>query len=838
MVWPFIALHTLRVHTYMLIVEYHQHQHQCQRLHREAYEKAIKEMLAVTIRIVRLNFIGLPRSGKTSFWRRLMRKIKNILEAMEKEQPSTGVAETGEHVIIQSLSHKIGVISSKKWSVLKDLPEEGNMLIKLIQKTLASLLTGASNLPKSALPDQPKSADRPLSRVGSLPDQPKSIDRPLSHVGESSNQPNQSLSSVDRPLSQVGKSSNLPDQPKSALSSIDRPLSHVGESSNLPNQSLSSVDRPLSQIGKSSNLPDQPKLSSSSSVNASEVVNKPEDDDISKEFLSLIGQAVQSGNTDIQKLLDDMILLINTDTGGQAEFLDLHASLVDGPSLNLLFHRLNDDLDKVFKTYYTDNNGTSTEKVDSTLTVEEVLFQALSSIACFSGCFLDDDCQSRETSTKNMSRNSRSKVMFVGTHRDKVTDDEFKQKNQLLRNKIECTDFFDKDIVKYASPGQLMLSVNNFTGDENEMCCIREKLEAVIEDSFEKIEIPVTWLVLSLYIRSKKWRTLSLTECEKLGGYLNINPEELQHALWFYHHCIGVHLYYPDVLKDTLICDIQVVFDSATNLIKNTFTDGVSERVYQNFKEKAQFSLEDLKKATSSYTDNLIPLEKLVKLLEHLGMLTVVPKVCAMEPTYFMPCVLQSARADELKIPSRRDSDPAPLIMRFNCGYVPMGLFPAMITNLVSQQCTWEDWSLIQEGLWKNKVQFYVGEDYDTVSLLSHPQFFEIAISPRQTSKLMESQCAYVRGVVEDILENVTKRIRHNYSMGYKFGFECPNHPGKDHLCVLEKESASVMVCLQNPRRKQPVELKPTHKVWFTKPKPCFISPSALAMTTPCSGMQ
>ena len=132
------------------------------------------------------------------------------------------------------------------------------------------------------------------------------------------------------------------------------------------------------------------------------------------------------------------------------------------------------------------------------------------------------------------------------------------------------------------------------------------------------------------------------------------------------------------------------MFDSATNLIKNTFTDNVSERAYEDFMEKAQFSLKDLKKATSDYTGNdLIPLDKLVKLLEHLGMLTIIPNDdCAQEPTYFMPCVLKSARLNELQV-SHGGSDPPSLVMRFDCGYVPMGLFPAMITNLVSQQ--WED---------------------------------------------------------------------------------------------------------------------------------------------------
>ena len=719
--------------------------------HRKAYLKAVKEMLTVTIRAVRLNYIGLPRSGKTSFRRRLMNEIKNILEAYlkeQKEQPSTGIAESVGQVIIKTLSHEMGAISCKEWSTLKNLAEEGNMLIQLIYRAMKPVVTVSSKI--EPLPSQ-------------LP-------------------PKQISASANKPV------------PITSLPKHD------------PSETVNELE--------------------SDKSDASETVNEFGGDSISEDILSLIGLAIENDDTDILKLLDDVILLINTDTGGQAEFLDLHSSLVDGPSLNLFFHRLEDDLNKVFKTYYTDESGKSTEKVDSTLTVEEVLFQALSSIACFGGCFLDDkklEVQEASIQTKSSS-NSKSKVLFVGTHRDKVTEDQFQDKDKLLKTKIQSTEFFDKDIIEYALPGQLMLAVNNLTGDENEMRPIRRKLEAVIEENFEKIEIPATWFVLSLYIRSKKWRTLSLAECEKLAGHLNISRDELQHVLWFFHHCIGVHLYYPEVLKDTLICDIQVVFDSATNLIKNTFTDKVSERVYEDFTEKAQFSLKDLKKATSDYTDNdLIPLDKLVKLLEHLGMLTIIPNDdCSQEPTYFMPCVLKSARANELQV-SHGDFDPPSLVMRFDCGYVPMGLFPAMITNLVSQQ--WEDWRLIQEGLRKNKVQFHVGEDFNTVSLLSHPCFFEISVSPREPSKSVESLCARVRGVVKYILDNVTKRIHQNFSMGYKFGFKCPNHPDEDHLCVLEKEVASVMLCLRNPKHKQPITLEPHHKVWFSKP--CGITPSA-----------
>ena len=724
--------------------------------HRDAYKRAIKEMRKVVIRAVRLNYIGLPRSGKTYFRRRLMKEIKNILEAYrmgQKEQPSTGVAESvGQILVLTKMSHAICAIVSKEWTVLKDLSAESSMIIKLINNIITSK-PASSGVPRSVPSDQQEST------------------------------------------------------------SASFPQSVVGDS-----QSVLSDQQESTSVNSSQLLGDESSAASASPIKVMKSVNE---DDIGDNFLSLVSQAIES-DKDLHELLEDMILLINTDTGGQAEFLDLHSSLVDGPSLNLLFHKLTDDLDKVFETYYTDEDGKSTKKMNSTLTVEEVLFQALSSISCFGGCFHGDK---KETITP--SSNSQSKVMFIGTHQDMInSDEEFQDKDKLLQDKILNTEFFNKDIVEYASPGQLMFPVNNQSGDENEMSLIRERLEEVIERSFEKIDIPVAWLVLSLYIRSKKWRTLSLVECEELAGKLNMSREDLQHALWFFHHCIGVHLYYPEILGDTLICDTQVVFDSATNLIRHTFNDKVSERVRKEFKEKGQFSLKDFENACSDYTDDLIPSDKLVKLLEHLGFLTVIPSEsqedCIQDPTYFMPCVLKSARESELSVPCNSASDPAPLIIRFNCGYVPMGIFPAMITTLVSQQKQLRWKLIVQEGLWKNKVQFriHIGKSFNRVFLLSHPRFIQITFSPKEHSST-ESLCAHIRGVLINTLDSImAKRLQNNFRCYdytgkdhyqlYKFGFanECRDH----QLCMLEDDGDSEMLCVQCENE---VQLKPRHAVWF-----------------------
>ena len=341
-------------------------------------------MLTVFIRVVRLNFIGLPRSGKTSLLLRLLEVIKNIQfenDRKKKEgevpedQPSTGLRQSREQVFIKKcVSHKIGTISSKKWSVMESLIKEGNMLVQLIYNSIIN---------------PTKSNKQPIAS-------------PSNSSQAASEEQNSKLEASEGMIQSELKASE-----------------DVSQSESIASDGTSQSDEDQHHI--------------------------------TEDILSLISDAVSRDDTDLQKLLDDMILLINTDTGGQAEFLDLHSSLVDGPSLNLLFHRLQDDLHSVFETYYTYDNGSSTRKVESTLTVEEVLFQALSSIACFSGCFLEDGKPQEKDSIQSKVSKSKSKVMFVGTYRDEVPDEaDFIKKDDALKMKIEDTKFFDKNIIKYA----------------------------------------------------------------------------------------------------------------------------------------------------------------------------------------------------------------------------------------------------------------------------------------------------------------------------------------------------------------------------------------------------
>ena len=70
------------------------------------------------------------------------------------------------------------------------------------------------------------------------------------------------------------------------------------------------------------------------------------------------------------------------DTGGQPAFLEMLPALTMGPAPYLISFRLNQELKQTYD--YVSKKNEQVLLGDSLYTVEEVIFQALSSIACFS----------------------------------------------------------------------------------------------------------------------------------------------------------------------------------------------------------------------------------------------------------------------------------------------------------------------------------------------------------------------------------------------------------------------------------------------------------------------
>ena len=526
------------------------------------------------------------------------------------------------------------------------------------------------------------------------------------------------------------------------------------------------------------------------------------------------------------------------DTGGQPELMEMLPALTIGPALYLLFCKLTDQLDSCYNVSYRSPSGEATLPKMSTNSVQEMILTALASIACFKSSSasltgLDS------TSSHLLQSCNRSVAYIVGTHKDLVTEEQIAEFDEKLQQCIRPTDFFKDNLVQFSSEERMILPVDNMKGGASEIQAIQKLLEDCLKKHFEKISIPASWLVLSLCLRKREERTASLESVLQLAGELGIPEGEVMVALWFLHHYAGVLMYFPNLpeLKDTVITDNQIVYDSATNLIVNTFrfqpSGSVGMAASERFKKTGQFSLEDIKKATAHVSGDYIPLEKLVKLLDHLNILSSFipaasaslsstaqgssPQTNCCNMIYFMPCVLETASQEELAKwwnEASRQVSPAPVFITYKCGFVPIGVFPAVIAKLSGSA----DLKLKIKGIKKNRVEFQFGHDFDTLTLISHPKYYAVHIARRERAKTPTHEvCACVRSLMECTLHSVTSQMNYDFTAEHQWAFECPSHPGRQHLCEVDSNNPSpyVMCCLCDPDAPEPLDMSRQHLVWF-----------------------
>ena len=259
-------------------------------------------------------------------------------------------------------------------------------------------------------------------------------------------------------------------------------------------------------------------------------------------------------------------------------------------------------------------------------------------------------------------------------------------------------------------------------------------------------------------------------------------------------------------------------------MIKKTFTfKNVGWLAADTFKDKAQFTMADLQEVTKDNRDALIPLEKMVSLMEHHKILAALPREDdSAEPTYFMPCVLKSATCAELQ-EICSSPDIAPLMIRYECGYMPLGIFSSLIIGLVSQDEN--GWELVEEGLRRNKIEFQVGDDVDSVTLISRPTFMEVVVfRESDPMKSTTSVCSDIRSTLKSTLNDIHSYMKYSSSARFQYGFECPTHPGKEHLCVLRNLTSNRLLCLQNPKKHAVLPMKDKKQtVWFNQVHTCIM---------------
>ena len=376
--------------------------------------------------------------------------------------------------------------------------------------------------------------------------------------------------------------------------------------------------------------------------------------------------------------------------------------------------------------------------------------------------------------------------------------------------------------MQFSSEDKLIVSMDNMKGGVEEVREIQKMLERTIQRHFKKLKIPGVWLLFSQSLRKLDKKIISLENCFKLSSRFDMSEKETKLALWFLHHHAGILMYFSNVplLHNLVILDTQVMYDSVTFLIlRATNFDSVGQAPAENFRETGQFVLKDLVVANDlNVSGDLIPPKMLVALLEFLHIIVPIAPIQKSvsyeekEVIYLMPCVLHIAKKDDLDAICNDQSRPqniAPLILRYKCGFVPLGIFPALVARLIGSQF----FQLIRKGMKKNTVKFLYGPLKILVTFLCYSKFCVILVSQLPPVELnIAEECIALRKTLADELEKVSSHMNYGFSLDYQFAFECPLHPGREHLCSDQSEAYKVMSCLQTGK---PVTMKSMHKVWF-----------------------
>ena len=494
----------------------------------------------------------------------------------------------------------------------------------------------------------------------------------------------------------------------------------------------------------------EPLMHSPLQVEKHEELRRMVDDAVSKKKL------IQA-----EKYIDRTWTVYLTDTGGQLEFQEFFTVLGHGPSLYILLFRLDQALNEKFTITYRYPGG-KTFKYTSQLTVKEILLQSLASIDCLG---------------KNV------KVLVLSTHKDLVPNMHAKlcevdtelQKSPLVQKLVLSHPCKHADCAKQGNTHAVM-AVNNYCKMEGEMEDDIMRVKHIIEEYIKHLtdlSRPASWFFFAMAVRNQTKRVLSYDYCKSLAIKCGIESEDFEKVLCFLHNEIGLIRHFKDVpeMNDIVVQDPQAIFDKITTLVTETFGSRRALTGDTRIERKQGiFSLKDVARECSADArtgDELLTPEKLVALLQHLRIITPLkkrPKPAEEEEVpqrYFMPCVMyHSEEATHLEAPHGTQKVPGTpaLLFTFNCGYIPKGVFGAVITHLEAE-CS--DWRLDTQYTCKNQVCFSLG--LELVCLKHKHTHLEITLytsDPDDHENIREC-CQLVYASVQNAIREVARTLRY-----------------------------------------------------------------------------
>ena len=477
-----------------------------------------------------------------------------------------------------------------------------------------------------------------------------------------------------------------------------------------------------------------------------------------------------------------------TDMGGQHNFEEIIPAFVTMPSVILLVINLSEDL-------ACKRGGDTTH---SGLTPQEAIRRSLSSIDCV---------------LHSLPHVVKPKVLLVGTHTDLISKQQVTSVDDLLRALIRNTKV--ESLVHFASPTQMIFPVNSLSPNDPGILHLLAVLKHYALDSDEfQVTVLLKWLIFSAVLQQINKPVWTYEQCFQVAETCDVNTySEFDDALQFLHTRMGVLRYYPMIKehRNIVIIKPKYLAEALSNVVRANFSE---EKGENELKNTGLLSME-LYQTVSKHSNDLLTASKLFALLEYLHVAVRYNQTSA---KVFIPCVLSSSPAHDHSA-SFHSSDIPPLLIHFDCGYCPVGLFSSLVVHLTENKLGSKlEWNSITGTIFRDQISLQVEPCPYTVRLTDFITYYSVElISTDVTACKMPlgDLCVQVRQCIENGLRVSTKSMNLT-----KYNFElallCPDPESKlcPHPSVVQfQQDQPHHVEYVNTRRSWDIPAKST--VWF-----------------------
>ena len=485
-------------------------------------------------------------------------------------------------------------------------------------------------------------------------------------------------------------------------------------------------------------------------------------------------------------------LILFLDSGGQPQFHEVVGAFSHNVSLVLIYIKLNERLDALCTSGFTDEDGKwFRERCPSLLTNEQMVMQFVHTMMC-----------------KPMAGGEGlpTSFMVIGTHRDLMCPTEdLAQKNKRL--KALLLQVLEDNLIMNGN--DIIFPVNAKDPDADDEKCfdlIRDKVSDLKKAL--NVDTPMAFLVLlndvNKFAEEKEKRVVSMEECQSIAGRLKMNRQSLDAAL-FHFNKMSVWMYVPWVLPGVVFVDPQMPLESVNQIVRHSYRVGSGEVVglkpseMQPWKEGVVSSeMLQERQFSGCFVSGLFEPDHALKLFQRLYIVAPLN-----EREFIMPAMLEAVAKEDIQqyLPAPSDLM-APLFLHFHKSRIPNGVFGSTHACMRSKYgwttCyTSRDDEKVPVCLFRNAVTLQHPEQDVELTLVHAVGHFEVHLDASEAD--LPSICAEIRDMLLDAVKSAASAFRFENS-GACVAFQCPCSPGNVHTAT-PNEAHKNLICTRTKRR-------------------------------------